>query len=130
MATIASIVGYELPTDQAEDSHDLQPLITGATKKGPRSAHVHNTRDREYAVRSGDWTLIDTKNGYVSGRNTEWEAKYGYTPDDSKAGQLFHIKNDDGQRTNVISEHPEKAAQLKTLLKHIREQGHSAPRLN
>ena len=68
MATIASIVGYELPADQAEDSHDLQPLITGVTKKSPRSAHVHNTRDREYAIRSGDWTLIDTKNGYVSGR--------------------------------------------------------------
>ena len=33
MATIASIVGYELPADQAEDSHDLQPLITGATKE-------------------------------------------------------------------------------------------------
>jgi hypothetical protein len=40
------------------------------------------------------------------------------------------MKNDEGQRTNVISEHPEKAAQLKALLKHIREQGHSAPRLN
>ena len=130
MATIASIVGYELPADQAEDSQDLQPLITGATKKGPRRAHVHNTRDRDYAIRSGDWTLIDTKNGYVSGRNAEWEAKYGYTLDDSEAGQLFHMKNDDGQRTNVISEHPEKAAQLKALLKHIREQGHSAPRLN
>ena len=129
MATFASIVGCELPADQAEDSHDLQPLITGATKKSPRSAHVHNTRDREYAIRSGDWTLIDTKNGYVSGRNTEWEAKYGYTLDDSEAGQLFHIKNDDGQRTNVINEHPEKALQLKALLKHIREQGHSAPRL-
>lgn len=123
MATFASIVGCELPADQAEDSHDLQPLITGATKKSPRSAHVHNTRDREYAIRSGDWTLIDTKNGYVSGRNTEWEAKYGYTLDDSEAGQLFHIKNDDGQRTNVINEHPEKALQLKALLKHIREQG-------
>ena len=129
MATIASIVGYELPADQAEDSHDLQPLITGVTKKSPRSAHVHNTRDREYAIRSGDWTLIDTKNGYVSGRNVEWETKYGYTLDDSEAGQLFHIKNDDGQRKNVINEHAEKALQLKALLKHIREQGHSAPRL-
>ena len=109
MATIASIVGYELPADQAEDSHDLQPLIAGVAQKSPRSAHVHNTREGEYAIRSGDWTLIDTKNGYVSGRNAEWETKYGYTLDDSEAGQLFHMKNDDGQRTNVINEHPEKA---------------------
>jgi len=130
MATIASIVGYELPADQAEDSHDLQPLITGATKKGSRSAHVHNTRDRDYAIRSGDWTLINAKNGYVSGRNAEWEAKHGYMQDDSETGQLYHIKNDEGQSTNVISEHPEKAAQLKALLKRIREQGHSAPRLD
>ena len=65
----------------------------------------------------------------MSGRNAEWEAKHGYMQDDSETGQLYHIKNDKGQRTNVISEHPEKAAQLKALLKRIREQGHSAPRL-
>ena len=40
------------------------------------------------------------------------------------------MKNDEGQRTNVISEHPEKQHSSSKLLKHIREQGHSAPRLN
>ena len=51
MATIASIVGYQL-LDQAEDSHDLQPLITGATKKFEEPPCPQHG-DRDYAI-SGD----------------------------------------------------------------------------
>lgn len=129
MATVASVVGYELPNDQAEDSHDLLPLITGKTSTGPRTAHIHNTHVNSYAIRSGDWTLVDNKSGYVSGRNKDWEEKYGYKSDDNKAGQLFNMKKDRGQKHNVISEHPEKAKELKDLLAKIREQGYSSPRI-
>ena len=65
MATIASIVGFELPDDAAEDSHDLLPLLRGETDS-VRDSHVHNTRERQFAVRHGDWVLIDAKSGGVS----------------------------------------------------------------
>ena len=43
MGTIASSLGYQLPDDAAEDSHDILPLLHGR-KKTPRTVHVHNTR--------------------------------------------------------------------------------------
>jgi arylsulfatase A len=129
MATVAAVVGYKLPKDQAEDSHDLLPLIMGESSKGPRSTHIHNTRADQFAIRSGDWILLDTTHGYMSGRNAAWENKYGYKKDDNKIGQLFNIKEDIGQKNNIIDKYPEKAKELKALMQKIRQQGYSAPRL-
>jgi arylsulfatase A len=129
MATLASVVAYQLPADQAEDSYDLLPLITGKTEKSPRNVHIHNTSVGKYAIRSGDWTLIDSKTGYVSPKNSDWEEKYGYTRDDLKTGQLFNMKKDPSQKMNLIDKYPEKAAQLKDQINKIRQQGFSAPRI-
>jgi arylsulfatase A len=73
--------------------------------------------------------LIDTRTGYVSGADKEWEARHGYKSGDTSPGELYNLKTDLSQKHNVAAEHPEKVAELKALLKKIREQGHSAPRL-
>ncbi len=128
MGTLAAIVGYDLPADAAEDSHNLLPLLKrGAT--GIRTSHVHNTAKDHYAIRSGDWVLVDASNGYRSRRNRNWESKHGYKPDDSPSGQLFNLSTDIGQQTNVIAEHPKVASHLRSLLTSMRDQGHTAPRL-
>ena len=62
MATLAAQLNFDLPEDAAEDSHDLLPLLRGETQS-VRSAHVHNTREDQYAIRSGDWLLVDAKTG-------------------------------------------------------------------
>ena len=134
MATLASVVGYELPEDQAEDSHDLLPLITGKTNKGPRTAHVHNTFSGSYAIRQGDWLLVNAPTGYAGQKRhfekvMQWHKKHGYTILRDKKGLLFNLKDDIGQKHNVIESNPEKAKQLRALLNKIRKQGHSAPRL-
>ncbi|MDA7915919.1 sulfatase-like hydrolase/transferase [Verrucomicrobia bacterium] len=129
MATIASVVKYKLPKDQAEDSHNLMPLLKGK-KKTVRTTHIHNTKVNSYAIRHGDWTLIDTKHGYMSGRNADWEKKHDYAADDKAPVELYNLKNDIGQRKNVAGSNPEKVAELQALLIKIRQQGHSAPRLD
>ena len=53
MATLAAYLGFELPKDAAEDSHDLLPLIRGEVDK-VRDSHVHNTRDKSWAIRHGE----------------------------------------------------------------------------
>ena len=45
------------------------------------------------------------------------------------AGVTSGLAKDLGQRNNVAADHPSVVAELQTLLKQIREQGHSAPRL-
>ncbi|MCO8122033.1 arylsulfatase [Stieleria sp. TO1_6] len=128
MATLANVVEFELPTDAAEDSHDLTPLLRGSTNP-VRSTHVHNTRTNEYAIRDGKWLLVAAKNGYVSGRNAAWETKHQYPADDQQSVELYDMQTDIGQRNNVAKDHPEVVKRLQTLLAKIRQQGFSAPRL-
>ena len=128
IATFASIVGHRLPADAAADSHDLLPLLKGEVES-VRSTHVHNTNANGYAIRHGDWVLINAKDGYVSARNAAWEARRGYAPDDGAPVELYNLRTDLAQKHNVAAAHPDKVAELQALLRKIREQGHSAPRL-
>jgi arylsulfatase A len=128
IATFASALNFELPENAAEDSHDLLPLLKGE-KESVRTTHVHNTNLNSYAIRHGKWTLIDAKTGYVSGVDKEWEKRHGYKPDDKSPVELYDMEKDIGQKNNLAEVHPEIVKELQNLLKKIREQGHSAPRL-
>ena len=128
MATLADMLEVSLPDDAAEDSHNLLPLLRGEVD-AVRTAHVHNTNTNKYAVRQGDWLLINTKDGYTSRREASWESRHGYPADDDQPVELYNLKDDLGQRRNLAGKHPEKVAELQSLLRTIREQGHSAPRL-
>lgn len=122
MATLAEVVGAELPAENAaEDSISLVPLLTGQSKS-VRIKHVHNTRKDQYAIRVGDWLLIAHKHGYMSGRNKAWEAKHGYAPDDDSPYELYNLKRDLGQRKNLAGERPEIVERLLAELKAMREQ--------
>jgi arylsulfatase A len=130
MATIADFVGYKLPDDQAEDSHNLAPLLRGDID-AVRTTHIHNTTNTQFAIRHGDWVLIDAKEGYCKAHDEveAWEEKHGYPEDDDQPAELFNLVKDISQRNNLAAEHPERVAELQSLLKQIREQGYSAPRL-
>jgi len=124
MATLAAALAYELPDDAAEDSHNLLPLLKGEVA-AVRSTHIHNT-NQPYAIRHGDWLLVDGKGN----RNAAWEKRHGYRDNKMKSPvELYNLKTDLAQKHNVAAAHPERVAELKALLKKIREQGHSAPRL-
>jgi arylsulfatase A len=129
MGTLAAALDYQLPKDAAEDSHNLLPLLKGEVSS-VRRTHVHNTNPKEYAIRDGDWVLIEAKDGYGSGRNAAWETRRGYSADDKGTVELYNLKTDLAQKHNVAADHPQRVAELQALLKRIREQGHSAPRLD
>ncbi len=129
IATFAAALGVELPRAAAADSHNFLPLLRGETDQGPRTTHVHNTNPDHYAIRHGDWLLVDAQEGYVSRRVPAWEKRHGYPDDDHAPVELYDLKTDLAQKHNVAAAHPEKVAELQALLKRIRDQGHSAPRL-
>jgi arylsulfatase A len=131
MATFAALVNFNLPRDSAEDSFNFELWLKGETKTPPRSTIVHNTNAKDYAIRDGDWLLVDAKSGYASHKpSLAWNKKHQKGPDDNQAVELYNLNDDIGQRHNLAAEHPEKVAQLQALLKNIRDQGHSSPRLN
>lgn len=115
MATIAAIVGDDLPADAAEDSHDLSGLLRGEAGS-PRTTHVHNTSAGRYAIRHGHWLLIDSEDGYVSRRDAAWEARHGYPADDGEPVELYRLDSDLPQRHNVAAEYPERVADLQQRL--------------
>lgn len=126
MATIAAIVNFKLLKGQAEDSHNLLPLIRGEVNS-VRTTHIHNTYKNKYAIRHGDWLLIDATNGYSQSSNLDWEKKHNYPKDDNYEVELYNLANDIGQRHNVAANHPERVRELQAMLKEIREVGFSAP---
>ena len=131
MATFAALVKFDLPRNAAEDSFNFQPWLKGETQTPPRTTMVHNTNPKGYAIQDGDWLLVDAKSGYASHKPSPvWNQKHHQAPDDDLPVELYNLKEDIGQRRNLAAGHPEKVAQLQALLKKIRDQGHSAPRLN
>ncbi len=129
MATIAAIVDYNLPANTAEDSHNFLPLLYGKSKyDGIREAHIHNTKTDHYAIREGEWVLIDAKSGGVS-KVPEWFDKENGYELNSYNEALYNLHEDIAQRKNLAAEYPEKVMELRALLQQIRKQGHSAPRL-
>ncbi len=128
LATFASLIAFDLPEEAAEDSHNLMPLLK-ASSESVRTTHIHNTSQGQYAIRHGDWLLVDHKDGYVSGRNKGWEERHNYAADDGLPVELYNLAQDLGQRRNLAAQEPEKVAELQGLLTRIRTQGYSAPRL-
>jgi arylsulfatase A len=132
MATFAALVGYELPANSAEDSFNFLPYLRGESDKGPRTAMVHNTNAGVYAIREGGWVLVNVSPTVSSspeepGKTGKTNKKPGGKP--KASAELYNLKEDIGQKENLISQHPERAEALHKLLDKLHSQGHSAPRL-
>jgi arylsulfatase A len=121
MATLASLVGYALPKNAAEDSFDFLPYLRGETARGPRTAMVHNTNANAYAIREGDWVLVHVR---PSGAKARQEGG-GRT----ERIELHNLREDISQTRNLAAQHPERVQALQALLDKLYAQGHSAPRL-
>ncbi len=127
MATLAAVVGADLPRDAAEDGFDQLPVWRGEAA-AVRTFAVHNTSARRWAVREGDHVLIEDPTGSET-RVPEWfAAAEGWAAEPAPA-LLFDLRRDPGQRRNRLHEEPERVAALRALLARLRDQGWSAPRL-
>lgn len=130
MATIASFLGFNLPENSAEDSHDFLPYLKDNCMKPQRTTLIHNTHKDKYAIRDGDWLLINTKSGTDRQPPEAWKTKHKIPAYDGQLVGLYNLRVDLGQRNNLAKHHPDRVTELQALLKKIRDQGHSAPRLS
>ncbi|MFC2124411.1 arylsulfatase [Bacteroidota bacterium] len=128
MATIASIIDYDLPDDSAEDSYDQSINLFGTSEVDIRSVQIHNTFADHYAIRKDDWLLINAKSGEVT-KEPEWYLEDNGYVENEHDQALFNLSDDVSQHINLISDNPGKAQELDSILQKIREQGYSSPRL-
>ena len=84
--------GTHMPWDRTIDGKDIAPLLLG--RPGARTPHdrfFYQQGGKLAAVRSGDWKLF-------------------------VKGQLYNLKNDLGEKTNVAKLHPAKVKELQAML--------------
>lgn len=127
LATVAAILGAKLPDSAAEDSYNLLPVLLNEKRDGPiREATVHHSAKGHFAIRKGEWVLIDSPSG-DDNKEPEWFKKErGYRPHD-QPGELFRLDADLAEGKNVYAENPDKVRELQALLAKYRKEGRSAP---
>ena len=112
-ATSAAVVGRDLPSDAAEDSLSLLPVLLGKEDRvaGREAIFIlGNGKDSAIAVRSGKWKLV---------------VRYG--AESKRGNELYDLSNDSGEVTNVADAHPDVAKRLAAALKKAEEDGKTRP---
>ncbi len=123
-ATLAKIVGQEIPAGTAPDSLDMSNVLLGKTSKNLRDSTVlHGIGG--LAIRQGDWKYIPATEkmkpgGMGSGANA---ADPRFAAANIPEPLLFNLATDPNETKNVITSHPKKAAELEKELKAIVAQG-------
>lgn len=94
IATVADIVAYSLPDHSAEDSESFAAVLRNdpADKPIVRSPMVHHSISSRYAIRFQDWKLV--------------------MEDGKLARELYNLKVDPRETTDVIESHPTIAESL------------------
>lgn len=128
MATCAAVVDAELPNHAAEDSFNLLPVLLGEAEGPVRDFTLHQTISLALSIRKGDWKYLDHQgsggNRYAKGKLVQF-ALPDTAPD--APGQLYNLKADPGETTNLYHEHPQVVEELKDQLEEFKKSGRSAP---
>jgi arylsulfatase A-like enzyme len=115
-ATIAEVAGAKPGADDGVDSETILPELLGDSGgQAPRSPVVHHSVRGMFAIRDGDWKLVE---GLGSG---------GFTPpavieqtEGGPAGQLFNLADDPFERSDLYTERPDIVERLTRTLAEIR----------
>lgn len=116
-ATLAEIIGEQLPANAAEDSFSMLPLLRGGWWDSPRAPVIHHSSGGMFAIRDGRWKLVA---GNGSGGREKPSGKPFERP-----YQLYDLEADPSERRNVYDANPSVAMRLEGELDRIRERGRS-----
>ncbi|MFZ5828763.1 MAG: sulfatase family protein [Planctomycetota bacterium] len=134
LATVAAIVGHELPPAgeaaekmAAEDSFSVLPAMLGQQYKGPLRPHlIVHSADGVFAIRQDGWKWIEGKpfTGDVKDKKKK-------APPKSRAEefqeQLYNLTADPSEQSDQLSAAAEKAASLRELLNEQRQRPTTRP---
>lgn len=102
-------------TPRPKDSFSILSILTGKESANNRPPVIHHSGSGKFAIRDGDWKLIEGlgSGGFSEPKNPEPQ------PGDPE-GQLYNLKTDPQETTNLYLSNPEKVKELKTKLEEIR----------
>ncbi|TWU32033.1 sulfatase family protein [Novipirellula artificiosorum] len=128
-ATFAAMIDHPLDKDEAIDSYNLLPVLNGEDYARPlRTATVQNTSAGKFALRQGDWVLIDAPTGSAKKESNDYLKHFGLESyGTGHPGLLFNLKEDPRQSKNLYAKHPEKVESMRSLLKRYTNGERCAP---
>ena len=120
MATLAAVVGTDLPQETAEDSFNMLPVWLGEQGDQPvRPYLLQQTISLAMSIRQGRWKFLDHRgsggNNYERSPQLRPYALLNTAPD--APGQLYDLETDPGETRNLYFEQPEIVSRLQQLLK-------------
>lgn len=105
--TLARLGGAEVPRDRAVDGLDLSGVfLEGAPS--PRDTFIYHAFGALQAVRKGPWKLFTARKSFPS-REPETGLR-----------ELYNLRDDVGETTNVYEQHPDVVAELDAILNAAR----------
>lgn len=122
--TLLRLAGAPLDQPLAPDGRDIWPVLTTGAKS-PHEAILLNTTPSNGAVRMGDWKLVvggnrndDGGEGVANPEAKEGKAKgkKGKQPSEAARVELFNLKEDLSEQTNLAAQQPEKVKELRARL--------------
>ena len=121
LPTCVKLAGGRVPADRIVDGRDIWPLLTDPAAKSPHEAFYYYWDNGLDAVRSGEWKL-HFPHAYRSLQGTPGKdgQPNGYVQ--AKTGlELYNLKSDPGEKTDVAAANPEVVARLQKLAEIARD---------
>ena len=123
MATIAEMLGVEVPDTAGEDSLSFLSVLQG-TDEGPiHEAVVHHSINGSFAIRQGKWKLAFCPGSGGWSKPRPKDAKKQDLPE----FQLFNLEEDRGETHNYYGKHPEVIEGMYQLMSKYIDHGRSTP---
>lgn len=110
-ATCADMVGHKLRDSEAVDSWSMLPALKGDKNFQRGESVIYQNYLGQLAIRKGEWVMM---------MHPAWKGMLSKYTDpeepavlDAEPFQLYNLKQDPRERTNLFKTYPEKAAELK-----------------
>ena len=129
-ATFGSLTGQKIAAEVAPDSLDLSAVLVGTTTNNIRDNTVLHGISDALALRQGDWKFIPANvKGKVSTTGGANPSEARFAAGHIAEPLLFNLAADPNEKTNVIAQYPDQAAELRRKLADIRAapQARAAP---
>ncbi|MFO7870456.1 MAG: arylsulfatase [Kiritimatiellia bacterium] len=139
--TFAGLLGATLPHGHGVDSYNQLPLLLGETNESARDHAIIAPNDKELlGLRDGNWVFIPGQGdgGFKCSRGGPWAAVLagqknsdlapnGGIREDAPDQQLYNLKDDPYQTTNVIESNPDVARRMREKLKELAASDQTRP---
>ena len=114
MASFADLLGHSLNDDDAVDSANVLEAFLGKSTHG-RDLLVTEAPTAKTLIREGDWVMIPPHEGSMVCPVKKTER--GNSPEP----QLYNLKTDIGQQSNLAQQYPERVQEMERKLNTIRQ---------